>query len=45
MIQEKNIFLIRHGETEWNTQIRLQGNQDSPLSRNELKRVKGVGGT
>jgi broad specificity phosphatase PhoE len=45
MNQETNIFLARHGETEWNTQNRLQGNQNSPLTRNELKRVKGVGGT
>ena len=36
MNQETNIFLVRHGETEWNTQNRLQGNQDSPLTRNGI---------
>ena len=30
------IFYIRHGETEWNAEGRLQGNQDIPL--NELGR-------
>lgn len=32
MSLETNIFLIRHGETEWNEQDRLQGSQDSPLT-------------
>lgn len=26
------IFLVRHGETEWNVQQRLQGHADSPLT-------------
>src|SRR5450756_273435 len=30
------IFYIRHGETEWNAEGKLQGNQDIPL--NELGR-------
>lgn len=29
---ETNIYLVRHGETEWNQQNRLQGNQNSPLT-------------
>ena len=29
---ETNIYLVRHGETEWNQQERLQGNQNSPLT-------------
>lgn len=32
MIAETNIFLVRHGETEWNRQNRMQGCQDSPLT-------------
>jgi broad specificity phosphatase PhoE len=39
MNQETNIFLVRHGETEWNTQNRLQGNQDSPLTRNGIEQA------
>lgn len=32
-----SIFFVRHGETIWNTQKRLQGHLDSPLT------LKGVG--
>jgi len=27
-----NIFLVRHGQTEWNQQNRLQGHKNSPLT-------------
>lgn len=33
------LYLIRHGETEWNKQKRIQGQLDSPLTR------KGIAGT
>ena len=26
------IFVLRHGETVWNTELRLQGSRDSPLT-------------
>ncbi|MBO5283733.1 MAG: histidine phosphatase family protein [Lachnospiraceae bacterium] len=39
------IYLIRHGETEWNLQQRLQGSADIPLNENgvELARITAQG--
>ena len=42
MFLETNIFLVRHGETEWNKLNRLQGNQDSPLTKNGIKQAHEV---
>ena len=42
MSLETNIFLVRHGETEWNTQNRLQGNKDSPLTLVGMKQANKV---
>jgi broad specificity phosphatase PhoE len=37
------IYLLRHGETEWNAQGRYQGKLDSPLTRRGRKQAEDVG--
>jgi broad specificity phosphatase PhoE len=37
------IYLLRHGETEWNAQGRYQGKLDSPLSRRGRKQAEDAG--
>ena len=39
------IFLIRHGQTEFNVQRRLQGRQDSPLTALGLEQARRMGQT
>ncbi len=36
-------FLVRHGETEWNTQRRIQGWADSPLTSLGLAQAEAHG--
>lgn len=36
------LILIRHGETEWNSQNRLQGHKDSALSREGLRQADAL---
>ena len=38
-----NIYLTRHGETEWNTENRLQGWKDSPLTESGVKNASLLG--
>jgi broad specificity phosphatase PhoE len=33
------ITIVRHGETEWNISMQLQGHQDSPLTKNGIKQT------
>jgi len=37
------IFLVRHGETEWNLARRYQGWGDSPLTRRGLSQAEAIG--
>lgn len=37
-----NLYLTRHGETIWNTQSRMQGQQDSPLTENGLEQAAAL---
>lgn len=38
------IILLRHGETDWNQERRLQGRQDIKLNEKGLSQAKNVGG-
>ncbi|MEO3427986.1 histidine phosphatase family protein [Pelagibius sp. CAU 1746] len=38
------IYLLRHGETEWNREGRLQGHRDSPLTERGLSQAVAMGG-
>jgi probable phosphoglycerate mutase len=40
---DKEIYLVRHGETEWNQQQRLQGRMDSPLTDLGRKQSERLG--
>jgi probable phosphoglycerate mutase len=37
------IYLVRHGETEWNVARRLQGHLDSPLTATGIAQAQAVG--
>jgi broad specificity phosphatase PhoE len=39
-----DVFLLRHGETEWNTAGRFQGQRDSPLTARGREQAAQLGG-
>jgi probable phosphoglycerate mutase len=41
-IDERILFLFRHGETDWNREGRLQGHTDTPLNANGLAQADAL---
>lgn len=37
------IYLVRHGQTKWNVEHKLQGHQDSPLTELGIKQAQWLG--
>ena len=42
-MKETEIILIRHGETEWNSQLRMQGHSNSALSAVGRGQIQALG--
>ncbi|MDP7071636.1 MAG: histidine phosphatase family protein, partial [Candidatus Marinimicrobia bacterium] len=42
-MKETEIILIRHGETEWNSQKRMQGHSNSDLSEVGMGQIQALG--
>lgn len=43
MRQTTTIYLVRHGQTEWNVQHRFQGHKDSPLTKLGIQQAEWLG--
>jgi phosphoserine phosphatase len=37
------LYIVRHGQTEWNVEKRIQGHQDSPLTELGIKQAQWLG--
>ena len=38
-----SFYLVRHGETVWNVEQKMQGHKNSPLTQNGIQQVKATG--
>lgn len=38
----KRVFLVRHGETDWNRQMRIQGRENIPLNNEGRAQAQGI---
>jgi len=45
MVQAPELVLLRHGETQWNSARRYQGQQDSPLTLTGIGQIRAVAHT
>ena len=37
------LYITRHGETVWNTENRMQGTEDSPLTSKGIQNARSLG--
>jgi broad specificity phosphatase PhoE len=44
-VADQTIYLVRHGETEWNREGRVQGRLDSPLTARGREQARRAGAT
>lgn len=42
IIKRTSFYFLRHGQTDWNAQGRLMGNQDIPLNETGIKQAHGA---
>lgn len=42
-MKEINLYLVRHGQTEWNLKEQMQGSQDSPLTQQGIEGAQLTG--
>jgi len=40
LMNGRSFYIVRHGETKWNKQNRIQGHTDVPLTENGIKQAK-----
>lgn len=45
MMTKKTLYIVRHGQTEWNVQKRMQGHQDSALTLLGEQQAQWLGNT
>lgn len=43
MNKKVKLYLVRHGQTEWNVQEKFQGQLDSPLTKEGIKKIEKTG--